>query len=122
MSTQTITPVNKRAWVRGFFRSPAFYAIVILTVAALVAAMAAAAIPAVRADQADKRAAFEKVLEMSSAELESKTLPELNGYRKDIRDAADYGLGFTNVTGYSSDVVKHKIEQVNALILKKVDQ
>lgn len=120
MSTEATARATKYTQAADLFRPP-----VIIAIAGAIAVVLLAALgtPAVQSDQASKRAAFEKVAVMSSDELESKTLPELNGYRTDILDAANYAFGFFgNITGYSSDFQTHELDQVNALIMKKADQ
>ncbi|BCW71879.1 hypothetical protein NicSoilB8_29230 [Arthrobacter sp. NicSoilB8] len=84
--------------------------------------MIGATTTASRNDQAEKRATFEKVLNMSSAELESKTVTELNGYQADIVKAGHHNMGLGNITGYDKTVVDHELKQVNDLILKKIDR
>lgn len=121
MSTETTAPATKHA--AAAFRSPLIIAIAAAIAVVLLTALLVHLTPVVQSDQASKRAAFEKVAVMSSDELEGKTVPELNGYRKDILDAANYGFGlFGNITGYSADFQTHELDQVNALIMKKADR
>lgn len=74
-----------------------------------------------KADIANKRAAFENVLNMSSAELESKTVTELNGYRKDIVVAGHYSPALGNITGYHEAAVERELLRIHELIMKKTD-
>jgi hypothetical protein len=120
MSTKTAVPTGRNVTAGTLFQPPVIVAVAGTLAVVLLAALAT---PAVQSDQASKRAAFEKVIVMSSDELESKSLPELNSYRRDILDAANFGLGFFgNITGYSTDLQTHELDQVNALILKKADR
>lgn len=68
-----------------------------------------------------KRAAFEQVLNMSSSELESKSVAELNSYRQDIEKVSRRSLLAGNISGYDDSVVNQELKQVNDLILKKTD-
>lgn len=63
-----------------------------------------------------RHATFEKVLHMPNAELESKSVTELNDYRKDIESGSQM-LG--NATGYDKEVVSRELKRVNDLILTK---
>jgi hypothetical protein len=53
---------------------------------------------------------------MPNAELESKSVTELNDYRKNIESGSQM-LG--NATGYDTEVVNRELKRVNDLILKK---
>jgi hypothetical protein len=95
MSAEAITPTKSVA--ANAFK----YALIILAIAfamALAIFLAGTVIHASNADQAEKRAIFEKVLNMSSAELDAKSVQELNGYRQDIERAGHYNVYLGNIT------------------------
>lgn len=63
-----------------------------------------------------KHATFDKVLHMPNADLASKSVTELNDYRRDIESGSQM-LG--NATGYDKEVVSRELKRVNDLILTK---
>lgn len=119
MSTETTTPAIDKTPKPASFGSSIAGAVAIMAV--FLGGAGYATITSTTADMANKRASFEKVLNMSSAELEGKTVAELNDYRQDLKRAANYSLAFGNITGYDEDVVVHELNQVNELILKKTE-
>lgn len=86
-----------------------------LTLIMLVIAIVCASIYFTNLEQS-RHATFEKVLNMPNAELESKSVTELNDYRKNI-ESGNQMLG--NATGYDTEVVNRELKRVNDLILKK---
>lgn len=122
MSTESTAPATEKTPKLASFGSTEI-AVAVAVMAALFGGVGLgySTITSTNADMATKGASFEKVLNMSSAELEGKTVAELNGYRQDIKRAANYSLAFGNITGYDEDVVVHELNQVNELILKKTE-
>ena len=87
----------------------------------LFSAVGYAAVTSSEADRANKREAFENVLNLSSAELESKSVAELKGYHLDIVNAGHYSLAIGNISGYDDAIIDRELDQVNELIARKTD-
>jgi hypothetical protein len=119
MSIATLAPTDSESTSRNGFGASLIIAVVVMLV--LMAGLVSIGMSVSNADRADKRAAFEHVLNMSSTDLEGKSLPELNGYRQDIVNASNYSVVAGNISGYDSSVVERELSQVNALILQKTD-
>lgn len=124
MSTEAMNKTSKttaRTSQPMRFGTPSL-AIVITTLAILFGAAIYAGVAVTAANMDAKRAAFENVLKISSDELKGKSVAELSGYRKDILGASEYSLAFGNISGYDESVVSHELNQINELILQKLDR
>jgi hypothetical protein len=99
------------------FGSQVIFAIVFTFVG--MAALIGIALMMSEADQSGKRVAFENVLQMSSEELEGKSVSDLTEYRQAIRDVSHYSLVIGNVSGYDKEILDRELGQVESLILKK---